>query len=137
MVGNYWNAILPTAADIDLQLNTIMHTELVINLGSSMVFDYAAYQKPCLYINYDVPNKALAHWSVKKIYNYIHFRSMPSKEAVIWLNNPEEIQEKIQIALRDNSYIVSQAQKWFELIVHQPPELASERIWNQIKTLAK
>lgn len=137
MVGNYWNAILPTAADIDLQLNTIMHTELVINLGSSMVFDYAAYQKPCLYINYDVPDKALAYWSVKKIYNYIHFRSMPSKEAVIWLNSAEEIQEKIQIALRDNSYIVSQAQKWFEIIVHHPPELASKRIWNQIKSLTK
>ena len=133
--GKSWNAILPTAADLDLQMNTITYTDFVVNLGSSMVFDYAAYQKPCLYINYDVPDKALAYWSVKKIYNYIHFRSMPSNEAVIWLNSAEEIQEKIQIALRDASTVASEAQKWFEIIVHHPPELASKRIWNQIKSL--
>ena len=137
MVGNYWNAILPTAADIDLQLNTIRHTELVINLGSSMVFDYVTQNKPCLYINYDVPKKALDYWSVKKVYNYIHFRSMPSKEAVFWLNSPEEIQTKIQSALEARNQVVSQAQKWFEIIVHHPPELASKRIWSQIKTLTK
>jgi hypothetical protein len=137
MVGNYWNAILPTAADIDLQLNTIMHTELVINLGSSMVFDYVTQNKPGLYINYDVPNKALDYWSVKKVYNYIHFRSMPSKESVFWLNSPEEIQTKIQSALAEGDRVVSQAQKWFEIIVHHPPELASKRIWSQIKTLTK
>ena len=137
VVGNYWNAILPTAADIDLQLNTIMHTELVINLGSSMVFDYVTQNKPCLYINYDVPHKALNYWSVKKVYNYIHFRSMPSKEAVFWLNSPEEIQTKIQSALAAGHQVVSHAQKWFEIIVHHPPELASKRIWSQIKTLTK
>jgi hypothetical protein len=133
--GKSWNAILPTAADLDLQMNTITYTDFVVNLGSSMVFDYAAYQKPCLYINYDVRDKALAYWSVKKIYNYIHFRSMPSNGAVIWLNSAEEIQEKIQIALRDPSTVASEAQKWFEIIVHHPPELASKRIWNQIKSL--
>jgi hypothetical protein len=136
-VGQYWNAILPTAADIDLQMNTITHTDFVVNLGSSMVFDYVAYNKPCLYINYDVPEKALEYWSVKKIYNYIHFRSMPSKDAVIWLNSPEEIQHKIQSALTDSNNITSHAKKWFEIIVHHPPELASKRIWDQIKILVK
>jgi hypothetical protein len=135
--GNYWNAILPTIADIDLQINTIKHTDLVINLGSSMVFDYVTQKKPCLYINYDVPNRALDYWSVRKIYDYIHFRSMPSKEAVIWLNSPDEIQQKILGALDDSKNTVSQAQKWFEMIVHHPPESASERIWDQIKTISK
>ena len=136
-VGNDWNAILPTVADIDLQINTIKHTDFVINLGSSMVFDYVTQKKPCIYINYDIRDKALKYWSVKKIYNYIHFRSMPSKEAVIWLNSPEEIQQKIQGALTDGHQVVAHAQKWFEMIVHHPPELASNRIWDQIKTLAK
>ena len=136
-VGNYWNAILPTVDDIDLQLNTITHTELVINLGSSMVFDFVTQNKPCLYINYDVPERALKYWSVEKIYNYIHFRSMPSKESIIWLNSPKEIQTKIQGALTDSHKVVSHAQKWFEIIVHHPPEMASKRIWDQIKSLAK
>ncbi|WP_431243036.1 UDP-glycosyltransferase [Flavobacterium sp. P21] len=56
-IGNEWDAILPTQSDINLQMNTIHHTEMVINLGSSMVFDYAAHKKPCAFINYDVTNK--------------------------------------------------------------------------------
>ena len=69
-------------ADIILLANTIYHTELVVNLGSSMVFDYATNQKPCAYIRYDVPNCPVPDWSVQKIYNFIHFRSMPSAHAV-------------------------------------------------------
>jgi hypothetical protein len=47
-MGDYWNTVLPTAEDLDLQVNTIAHTEMVINLGSSMVFDYISYDKPAL-----------------------------------------------------------------------------------------
>ena len=35
-----WNTILPTPEDFVLQMNTIAHTEMVVNFGSSMVFDY-------------------------------------------------------------------------------------------------
>lgn len=134
-IGDYWNAILPTVDDIDLQLNTIAHTELVVNLGSSMIFDFVTQNKPCLYINYDVPERALEYWSVKKIYNYIHFRSMPSKDCVIWINSPQDIPEKINNTLMDANKVVSHAQNWFEIIVQHPPEMASKRIWDQIKTL--
>jgi hypothetical protein len=46
--GTSWNAILPTKEDLALQINTIIHTEAVINLASSMVFDYVVFDKPCL-----------------------------------------------------------------------------------------
>ena len=49
--GEMWNEILPTPEDIILQVNTITFTEMVINLGSSMVFDYVVHNKPCAYIN--------------------------------------------------------------------------------------
>ena len=38
--GEMWNSVLPTPEDIVLQMNTIAHTEMVVNFGSSMVFDY-------------------------------------------------------------------------------------------------
>jgi tetratricopeptide (TPR) repeat protein len=69
--GADWNTILPTKADMQLLVNTIYHTQLVVNLGSSMVFDYAALHKPCAYIRYDVPNCPVNDWSVQKIYNFI------------------------------------------------------------------
>ena len=136
--GESWNTILPTREDLELQMNTIFHTELVINLGSSMVFDFAAFDKPCGFINYDVVNKEFPKWSVKKIYNFMHFRTMPSKDSVFWLDNPNKIVEKIEIMLSDkNNGIINNAQKWFQKINQYPPENASERIWTAIQTIIK
>lgn len=130
--GGMWNTILPTPEDVDLQMNTIAHTDMVINLGSSMVFDYAAHGKPCAYINYDVKHKRVEDWSVKKIYNYIHFRSMPVKESVIWLDNKEEIKTKIQKALAEGNRQITEAKEWFHIINQQPFQKASVRIWEAI-----
>ena len=130
-----WNTILPMPEDINLQVNTIAHTEMVINLGSSMVFDYAVHNKPCAYINYDVVHKVRPDWSVKNIYNYVHFRSIPNAKVVIWLNNPEEIASKIEKTLIDSAETVAFAKNWFEVINQQPPQEASKRMWESIKKI--
>jgi len=133
--GEMWNAILPTPDDIILQVNTIAHTEMVINLGSSMVFDYAAHDKPCAFINYDVDIKVMPNWSAAKIYNFVHFRSMPNEKAVIWLNNSEEIASKIEKGLIDSKETIDYAKKWFGIINQQPPVESSQRIWDAIKKI--
>ena len=136
-IGDSWNTILPTKEDLVLQMNTIFHSELVINLGSSMVFDFVAFNKPCGYINYDVPN-VMSHKSVKDIYDFIHFRSMPSNDAVFWINNSNEMEQKVLKMLGDDSSkVIKEAQKWFEKINQHPPEEASSRIWNAIKEICK
>lgn len=136
-IGDGWNTILPTNEDLDLQLNTMHHTEFVINLGSSMVFDYVTQNKSCMYINYDVKNKVIQDWSVKKIYNYIHFRSMPSKQAVVWINRPESIKNLILENINTNFETIENAQLWFHKIVAQPANKSSERIWEAIKSIVK
>ena len=137
-MGEGWNTILPTNEDLELQMNTIYHSELVINLGSSMVFDFVAYEKPCGFINYDVLNTEFPDWSVKKIYNFIHFRSMPTNNVVFWINSANTIAEIIEKMLtKDSKVTVAAAQKWFEKINQHPPEKASERIWNAIDEICK
>lgn len=133
--GEQWNTILPTKEDVILQTNTIQHTEMVINLGSSMVFDYVSYKKPCAFINYDVVNKKDKNWSVTKIYNYIHFRSMPHKEAVIWINSSDDIADKIRFGLENQTQIIVNAEQWFEKINQHPPQFASQRIFEAIKKI--
>lgn len=133
--GEVWNTILPTPDDVILQINTIAHTEMVVNLGSSMVFDYIAFNKPCCYINYNVQNRMINNWSVFKIYNFVHFRSMPTKKAVIWLNSPEEIALKIKMSLKNSSQNLIEAKGWFELINQHPPDSSSQRIWDSINSI--
>ena len=137
-IGDTWSTVLPTKEDLILQMNTIYHSEFVVNLGSSMVFDFIAYNKPCCYINYDVANKNFPNWSVEKIYNFIHFRSMPHKNSVHWLSNPAEMELQIEKILNaSDKNITENAQHWFEVINQHPPEKASERIWNAIEEIIK
>lgn len=134
-IGDDWNTVLPTQNDIDIQMNTIAHTELVVNLGSSMVFDYVAHNKPCAFVNYDVVAKRISDWSVKKIYNYVHFRSMPNNNAVLWIDSPEAIVGIIEKTITTNSLVLENAQEWLEIINQHPPQEASKRIWEGIKTI--
>jgi hypothetical protein len=134
-IGEGWNTVLPTQADIDLQMNTIAYTELVINLGSSMVFDYVVHDKICAFINYDVANKKISDWSVKKIYNFVHFRSMPYRDTVLWIDNPDTIATIIEKGIAKNPSVIRGAKQWFEIINQHPPQEASKRIWEGIKTI--
>ena len=119
-------------------MNTIAHTEMVINLGSSMVFDYVSFNKPCGYINYEVVNDQYPQWSVKNIYQFIHFRSMPNKDSVFWINHPNEIDDCIVKTLDQKAgNIIANAKQWFEKITQHPPQFASERIWTAIEEICK
>jgi hypothetical protein len=134
-IGEGWNTVLPTQADVDLQMNTIAHTELVVNLGSSMVFDYIAHHKTCAFINYDVAHKKRPDWSVKKVYNFIHFRSMPNTETIFWINSPNAIATIIEKGIASDPSVIEGAKQWFKIINQHPPQEASKRIWDGIKTI--
>lgn len=136
-IGGSWNAILPTKEDLELQINTIQHSQLVINLASSMVFDFALFNKPCLYLNYEVEKKQDETWSPQKVYNFVHFRSMPSQDAVLWLNSREELPNKIKSALEAPATPVVKANEWFHKINNHPAEEASERIWRALNSIVE
>lgn len=134
--GGSWNTSLPLKEDLSLQVNTLHHCFGVINLGSTMVFDAVTQKKPCFYLNYNVKNVNRSSWNVTRIYNYVHFRSMPSKKAVIWLNHKEDISEKIIRVLNTGApEIVEEAALWFQVINEHPPEEASRRIWKGISEI--
>lgn len=133
--GEMWNTILPTKEDLELQVNTILHSEAVVNLGSSMVFDFAIFGKPCLYLNYEVPDKTKVEWSPEKVYKFVHFRSMPTGGEVFWLNSKEEIPSKLGEALKNSNDKTDKAVEWFHKINKKPADKATERIWEQISRI--
>ncbi|MGI0107872.1 UDP-glycosyltransferase [Salinimicrobium sp. WS361] len=134
-VGDNWNTILPTKKDLALQINTIIHTEAVVNLASSMVFDYGIFDKPCLYLNYEVENKEDNTWTPQKVYNFVHFRSMPSTKTVFWVNSRKKISKKLELALAAKPEDLKETRKWFKKINIHPPQEASQRIWEEIERI--
>lgn len=134
-IGGNWNSVLPTWEDLGLQINTILHTRAVINLGSSMVFDFAIFDKPCLFLYYNVEHKKDKNWSIEKVYNFVHLRSMPTGNEVIWLKSKVEIKPKLETVLHNSNNTVLAAKVWFEKINLCPAEKASERIWGAVEKI--
>jgi len=125
-----WGAVYPKIEDIDLLVTIAFHCELVINIGSTMAHDFAVYNKPCFYINYN--QNAATNWSVEKVYNFQHFRSMGQLDAVGWFNSKEEIKEKIIIGLKHPDTIAIDKKDWMKVIVNHPLEDNAKLIANQL-----
>lgn len=135
-INNSWDTILPTPEDFKMQYNTIIYSEFVVNLGSSMVFDYAAHNKACGFINYDVESKKNENWTVKMIYNYVHFRSMPNKDSVFWINSKNDY-DKLFKATEDKIKVINFAKVWFEIIIGKSPMNSSKSIWDSINKVIR
>ncbi len=133
-INNTWNTMLPTKADSVLLSNTIAHSLFVVNLGSSMVFDYATFNKPCAYFNYNQKEQLNFNWDIYKCYNYVHFRSMP-KEAVVYLNDANTIETEITEIIKDHSKTVEMANTWFDIICKAPQGISSQRIIEAMKVI--
>lgn len=125
--------IFPSLNDVQLLVNTVLHSDAVINLGSTMAHDFAVFNKPCLYLNYDavVPSKL----PVKDVFNFQHFRSMHNLNAVEWINDKSEIGQKISVALNHPDTIARDKNKWMEIIVQHPLDKNSANLANEIKRI--
>ncbi|ALM21696.1 UDP-glycosyltransferase [Nonlabens sp. MIC269] len=131
-MGNAWNQMLPTKDDFALLVNTCRHCELVVNICSSMVFDFVIHDKPTIYPNYEQPELKKGIRDIGQNYKYVHFRTMPDT-AVVWAHKKADIETGIKHLLENVVNPVQDCKKWYGVINHpKQPELASERIWDGI-----
>lgn len=94
-----WQHTFAKVEDMSLLVSTAFYADVVINVGSTMAFDFAMFNKPAIFINYNQQHQNDKNWSVNKIYEFQHFRSMEDKNAVLWLNSKEMIMPTIEEAL--------------------------------------
>ncbi|ARN71573.1 UDP-glycosyltransferase [Nonlabens tegetincola] len=131
-MGNAWNQMMPTKNDFALLVNTCRHCELVVNICSSMVFDFVIHDKPTIYPNYEQPELKKGIRDIGQNYKYVHFRTMPDT-AVVWAHKKADIETGIKHLLENVVNPVQDCKKWYGVINHpNQPELASERIWDGI-----
>lgn len=135
-LGEQWNQVMPMPEDQSLLVNTVHHSKMVFNVGSSMVFDFFALDKPCCYFNYDPTEADDAFWTIKRLNNFIHFRSIPNKSAVLWANKKEDIKLRIvEYFDQPSSWDIQSTKMWFEKIINQPIADASKNICEKINSL--
>lgn len=126
-------SIYPSYHDFELLANTVKHSDLVINLGSTMAHDFAVYDKPCLYLNYNPVTNST--FKVEDVFNFQHFKSMKGLEAVEWINSKSEFIPKIAKALEFPEKTGKDRAKWMQRIVQHPLADNSKSLANQIISL--
>lgn len=122
-----WTTIYPLPEDVKLLVSTVYYSDVVVNLGSTMAFDFYMFKKPCIYIDYDQENKVISNWSVKWIYELQHFKSMPNKEAVLWWNYKNSLVSLIGPFVYN--YDIKNINKWSKIIIGEQYK-ASQNISN-------
>jgi hypothetical protein len=130
---NTFTEIYPSFSDISLLVNTVLHSDMVVNLGSTMAHDFAVYNKPCLYLNYDPVNPST--FKVKDVYGFQHFKSMAGIVPVGWINNRLDFKEKILQALDDSETTGPDRLQWMQKIVQHPLHNNSKNLVQEISTL--
>lgn len=134
--GGTWNKIMPTREDFALLANIAHHTHLVANIGSSTAFDFAIHNTPCLYFDYEQAQVAQGVKGIKQCYDYVHFRSMPEENTVLWVRDPKDLVAILNGALQEHRHHLSSTKDWYSIINYPNcPEKASERIWERINKI--
>jgi hypothetical protein len=121
-----WDAIVPTPEDVALLVNVSLHSDAVVNVGSTMAHDFAVFDSPAIYINYDQP--AVTDWSAITNNQYQQFRSMTANDCVIWLNGKDQIVSAVKDALERPSEVAKSRSDWFKNVVLHPVTGASDNI---------
>jgi exonuclease VII small subunit len=134
-VGSQWNQVLPTPEDFKMLYNVCEHSEFVTNVCSSTVFDFVAHNKPCIYFNYEQPQLKKGIRDIGQNYKYVHFRSMPSKEAAVFCANKNDLESIVKQIIDGKLSNVEECKKWYEIVVGKTPTKASENIWKSISSL--
>ena len=134
-VGKQWNQVLPAKEDFEMLVNVCYHSEMVTNVCSSTVFDFVAHNKPCIYYNYEQPQLKKGIRDIGQNYNYVHFRSMPTKEAAVFCENKSQLEAKVKAVLDGTLTNVPVGKEWFTIIAGDTPNASSKRIWESINNL--
>jgi hypothetical protein len=125
-----WNKGGPSKKDVALLVNTILHSELIVNMGSTMALDAALLNKPACYINYDV--ESTYDWTVKRIYRFIHFKMIKEINPVFWIHSRKDMLSVLKDALENPHKTAKGRKKWISSITELPIEDTNKRMWNYL-----
>jgi hypothetical protein len=136
--GDSWDDVMPTPEDIEILISTIAYSEFVINIASSMIFDFELFNKPCIYLNYTITERKNNNWRAQQVYKFVHFRSMPEVGCVFWANSRDDLLMRIkQILTGGSSKTLESAGVWRNRILGPAPEQAANKIISAINKITE
>lgn len=121
--------LLPLAEDAQLLYNICEHSEIVVNICSTTIFDFVLHNKPCIYLNYEQPQLKKGIRDIGQNYDYVHFRSMPSKDAAIFCTDKKELKEQVKKVVSKKVSNVPECKTWFTKVAGEEPAFSTKKMW--------
>ena len=82
---------------------TVCYSDLIINVASTMTIDAAVFDTPSISVAFDIRGKLPFEHSVKRYYEYEHYRKLRTTGGVAMVQSPEELLERVAMYLADPS----------------------------------
>ena len=87
-------------AQIQDWVNTILHTNVIINMSSSVILDGAMFDKPTVTINFDnSPSREWHSFVQEHIANWVHLKTIAEVGATVYCNDANELLQAVDKAL--------------------------------------
>lgn len=91
-------------ADTIHLMNTLHHSDICINTGSTMAIESMVFDKPTIGIAFDGRHTVPFHLSVKRFYTFLHNKKLVELEGEDVAKTPDELVAAINRYLADPSY---------------------------------
>lgn len=132
-----WNSAVPSAADVQLLVNTVHHAAVNINLASTMTLDFAVMDRPVVNVAFDVTDPP--RWGRPLgdyYYRFEHYRPVVELGAARVAYSRAELREHVNTYLRDPSLERAERRKLVDLEVSPPLGSAARRVLAALRQIA-
>ncbi len=131
-----WQQAYPLKGDISLLKNLLFHSEVVINVGSTIAIDASFFNKVACYINYQLVESP--DWQISDCYKFVHFDTLIGLKPIYWINSPDDYKQVINDLLTGNlKDTIEQAKLWAQKVILHPVNKVNDRIWNELSCIVK
>jgi hypothetical protein len=134
--GN-WSQCVPCAEDVAFLANLTRHSDLNINMASTMSLDFGIHDKPVINVAFDIGDPGPYRLPLGDYYHWEHYRPVVSLGAVRLARSAEQLGEHIEAYLNNPELDREGRRRLVDLQVGIPLNESSDRIRQVLRRVAK
>lgn len=131
-----WASAVPLAEDDEFMVNLAHHSNLCVNVGSTVTLDFAIHDKPVVNIAFDVadpPPLGKPLWD--HYYQFEHYRPVLDTQATRIARSQDELAEHINAYLKNPSLERENRRRIVELEVGAPVGSSAQRMVDVLESM--
>lgn len=131
--SDFWPTIVPSRRDIELLANLTAHSDVNVNMASTMTLDFAIHDTPVVNLGFDmVPERRYA----ERYYQFEHYRPVVEFGAARVARTPQQLADAINAYLRDPSLDREGRQRFVDFELRIKPGESISRIVETVSRIA-